>query len=276
MPVNNQLYNRQGDIWWNEHEPLSMLRTMLNPIRFGFFRAVLTDEGRIDPHGQTALDLGCGGGLLAEECARLGLLVTGVDPSMRSIRTAQEHAAESDLAINYLAGAGELLPFADASYDRIFCCDVLEHLENPTKVIAEISRVLKPNGFFLYDTINRTLRSKIAVIWLFQQWHWTSCAPPDLHDWNKFIKPRELRQMMVQYGLQPRSIVGIKPQANPIDLICQMRRCKSGQISYGELGRRMKMRAAADLSISYMGWAVKTRMNHPAYVCPQSSKVPIP
>ena len=186
-----------------------MLRTMLNPVRFGLFHTVLTDEGRIDPRGRTALDVGCGGGLLAEECARLGLLVTGIDPSTRSVLTAQEHAAQSDLTINYLAGVGEMLPFAEASYDVVFCCDVLEHLESPTRVIAESSRVLKPNGFFLYDTINRTLRSKIAVIWLFQQWHRTSCAPPDLHDWNKFIKPGELRKMMAQNGLQPRSMVGM-------------------------------------------------------------------
>ena len=230
---------------------------MLNPVRLGFFRAVLTDDGRIDPRGRTALDVGCGGGLLAEECARLGLQVTGIDPSMRSIRTAREHARESGLSINYLAGAGEVLPFAGASYDVVLCCDVLEHLENPAAVIAEISRVLKPNGFFLYDTINRTLRSKIAVIGLFQQWRWTSCAPPDLHDWRKFIQPRELRETMARYGLQHRGIVGMKPEANPIDLIRQMRKRKRGLISYGELGRRMQMRGVADLSISYMGWAVK-------------------
>lgn len=234
-----------------------MLRTMLNPVRFGFFRAVLTDEGRIDPRGRTALDVGCGGGLLAEECARLGLLVTGIDPSIRSVRTAQEHARGPDLTINYLAGSGELLPFVDASFDIVFCCDVLEHLENPATVIAEIFRVLKPGGYFLYDTINRTLRSRLAVIGLLQQWRWTRCAPPDLHDWNKFIKPAELREMMAQHGLDSRSVVGMKPQANPIDLIRQMRKRKRGQSSYGELGRRMKMRASADLSISYMGWAVK-------------------
>ena len=163
----------------------------------------------------------------------------------------------SGLAINYLAGAGELLPFGDASYDAVFCCDVLEHLEKPATVIAEISRVLKPNGLFLYDTINRTLRSKIGVIGLFQQWRWTSCASPNLHDWNQFIKPRELRETMAQYGLQSRTVVGMKPEANPIDLIRQMRKRKRGEISYGELGRRMKMRASADLAISYMGWAVK-------------------
>jgi len=234
-----------------------MLRTMLNPVRFGFFRAVLTDEGRIDPRGRTALDVGCGGGLLAEECARLGLSVTGIDPSTHSVRTAREHAWESGLAIDYLAGAGELLPFADASYDVVFCCDVLEHVEKPAIVIAEVSRVLKPNGLFLYDTINRTMRSKIGVIGLFQRWRWTSCVPSNLHDWNQFIKPRELRETMARYELQSRSAVGMKPQANPIDLIRQMRKRKRGQISYGELGRRMKMRVSADLSILYMGWAIK-------------------
>jgi 2-polyprenyl-6-hydroxyphenyl methylase/3-demethylubiquinone-9 3-methyltransferase len=170
---------------------------------------------------------------------------------------AGEHARESDLTIQYLAGAGERLPFADASYDVVLCCDVLEHLENPATVIAEMSRVLKPAGYFLYDTINRTLQSKLAVIGLFQQWRWTSCAPPDLHDWNQFIRPRELRAMMAQHGLDLRGVVGMKPEANPIDLIRQMRKRNRGLISYGELGRRMKLRASADLSISYMGWAVK-------------------
>ena len=127
MPIDNQLYDRPGDIWWNEQEPFSMLRTMVNPVRFEFFRAILTDEGRTEG---AALDVGCGGGLLAEECARFGLLVTGIDPSARSVRIAQEHAVQSDLTINYLAGAGERLPFVDASYDVVFCCDVLEHVES--------------------------------------------------------------------------------------------------------------------------------------------------
>jgi 2-polyprenyl-6-hydroxyphenyl methylase/3-demethylubiquinone-9 3-methyltransferase len=258
MPVDNQQYNRPGDIWWNEDESLSMLRTMVNPVRFGFFRSVLMDELRIDPHGRRALDVGCGGGLLAEEFGRLGLRITAIDPSCNSVLTAGRHAAESSLTIDYLAGAGEMLPFADGTYDIVFCCDVLEHLDDPGNVIAEISRVLKQGGVFFYDTINRTLRSRVAVIAVFQEWKWTSCSLPNLHDWNKFIKPTELRQLMAQHGLQHRAVVGMKPQGNPIGLIRQLRKRKRGEISYGELGRRMKMRAASDLSMSYMGWAVKS------------------
>src|SRR5882724_5131713 len=156
MPIDNQLYDRPGDIWWDEREPLSMLRTMLNPVRFGFFRSVLMDQMRIDPIGRTALDVGCGGGLLAEEFARLGPSVTGIDPSRSSLLAARKHAANSGLTIKYLAGRGESLPFADESYDIVFCCDVLEHVVNPDKAIAEIARVLKQDGVFLCDTINRT------------------------------------------------------------------------------------------------------------------------
>jgi len=261
MPIDNQLYDRPGDIWWDEREPLSMLRTMLNPVRFGFFRSALMDQMRIDPIGRTALDVGCGGGLLAEEFARLGLSVTGIDPSRSSLLAARKHAANSGLTIKYLAGRGESLPFADESYDIVFCCDVLEHVDNPDKVIAEIARVLKQDGVFLCDTINRTWRSKVAIIKLFQQWSWTRCAPANLHDWNKFIKPRELGAMMAQYGLQQRAAAGMQPHGNPLRIIRHMRECNRGRMSYGELGRRLKMRASRDLSISYMVWAVKRRLS---------------
>jgi 2-polyprenyl-6-hydroxyphenyl methylase/3-demethylubiquinone-9 3-methyltransferase len=258
MSVDNRLYDRNEDIWWGEDQPLHLLRTMLNPVRLGFFRDELINAMRMDLTGQRVLDVGCGGGLLAEEVARLGLLlVTGVDPSQRSLVTAFKHAAQSDLRVNYVAGVGELLPFSNASCDIVICCDVLEHVDTPAGVIEEIARVLKPKGIFFYDTINRTLISKLVVITLFQNWRVTSCAPANLHDWNKFIKPTELRDMMAQHGLQNRVLRGMRPSANPIDLICQMRKCKRGEISYGELGRRMKMRVADDVSISYIGWAMK-------------------
>ena len=257
MPVDNQLYDRGDDIWWSEDQPLSMLRTMLNPVRVVFFRDELISTKRIGLTGRRVLDVGCGGGLLTEEVAHLGLSVTGVDPSQRSLVTAREHAALSDLSINYIAGFGELLPFANASHDIVICCDVLEHVDTPNRVIGEIARVLKPNGIFFYDTINRTLISKVTVITLFQNWRVTSCAPANLHDWNKFIKPSELREIMAQHGLQNRVLCGMQPAANPIDLIRQMRKRKRGEISYGELGRRMKMRVTRDISISYIGWAVK-------------------
>jgi 2-polyprenyl-6-hydroxyphenyl methylase/3-demethylubiquinone-9 3-methyltransferase len=255
--TDNELYNRSGDIWWDEREHFSMLRTMLNPARFGFFRDVLENEL---PVGRRMLDVGCGGGLLAEEFARLGLSVTGVDPSLSSVTTARNHARQSSLEIDYLAAKGEKLPFANCSFDSVVCADVLEHLDSPPVVVAEISRVLKDGGVFLYDTINRTLRSKIAVIGLFQDWKWTRCAPPNLHDWNKFIKPRELREMLAQHGLLCRPVVGLQPRIGKIQSIRQLRKRSRGEISHGELGRRLQMRAVRDISMSYMGWALKSEV----------------
>src|SRR5690242_4673237 len=150
MPVDNTIYDNPNDIWWDERGILSPLRTMMNPGRFGYFRKILTETLGIDPHGKTALDVGCGGGLLAEEFARLGFAVTGIDPAEPSLGTARAHAAASGLEIEYQVGRGEHLPFADTSFDVVYCCDVLEHVDDLDRVIAEIARVLKGGGVFMY------------------------------------------------------------------------------------------------------------------------------
>jgi len=255
MAVDNELYNRPSDIWWDENEHLSMLRTMVNPARFGFFRDVLSKHAA--GRALRVLDVGCGGGLLTEEFARIGHAVTGIDPSYHSIATARAHAARESFAIEYAAGSGEKIPFADETFDAVSCCDVLEHVTKPADVIREIARVLKCGGLFLYDTINRTWRSKLAIIRAFQEWEWTSCAPPNLHSWNNFIRPPELRSMMAPVSLESRLMVGMKPSAGTIECLRQMRKRKRGEISYGELGRRMRMAESKDLSLSYMGYAVK-------------------
>ena len=257
MPVDNTLYNRPGDIWWDEHEPLSTLRTMVNPGRFPYFREVLTERLGIDPRGKAALDVGCGGGLLAEEFARLGCVVTGIDPSESSLATARAHAARSGLAIDYRAGVGEALPCADASFDIVYCCDVLEHVADLDRVIAEIARVLTPGGVFLYDTINRTLVSKVVVIKLAQEWPATRFVPPNLHDWRRFITPSELQQIMARHGLQQREVIGLRPPLNPIVVLRDIRLCKRGVISYGDLGRRLAFRRSKLRAGSYMGYALK-------------------
>ena len=91
MPVDNQLYDTMADSWWDESGVLHFLRG-INPARFGYMRRILIDELGIDPRGKRTLDVGCGGGLLAEEFARLGCAVTGVDPSEKSLAAARDHA----------------------------------------------------------------------------------------------------------------------------------------------------------------------------------------
>src|SRR6266702_3759820 len=123
MPVDNELYDRLSDTWWGDEGTLSMLRTALNPARFPWLRATLTQTLGREPRGLRTLDVGCGGGLLAEEFARLGCQVTGVDPSEPSLATAGKHAQQSGLDITYQVGVGEHLPFEDASFDIAVCCD---------------------------------------------------------------------------------------------------------------------------------------------------------
>jgi SAM-dependent methyltransferase len=119
MPVDNDLYNRDAHLWWADTGSCSLLRTGLNPVRFAYFRQVLTDHLHGEPTGKRVLDIGCGGGLLAEEFARLGCHVVGIDPSPPSIAVAQAHARASGLGIEYGVAAGEQLPFATASFDIV-------------------------------------------------------------------------------------------------------------------------------------------------------------
>ena len=99
-----------------------------------------------------------------------------------------------------------------ASFDVVYCCDVLEHVNNVPQVIAETARVLRPGGTYLYDTINRTLRSRWIVIKLLQEWRWTALMPPGLHDWKLFIRPAELQRELVRHGLMPGGLTGLKPR----------------------------------------------------------------
>ena len=257
MPVDNQLYDRLADTWWNDDSLLSLLRTSINPARFGYMRRVLVEELGIDPRGKTALDVGSGGGLLAEEFARLGFRVTGIDPSAESVATAREHAESESLEIEYTVGAGEQLPFPDESFDIAYCCDVLEHVDDLDRVLAETSRVLKPGGIYLYDTINRTRRSKLVVINLMQEWRSTALMEPNLHDWDMFIKPSELTAAMARAGLENRDVVGIGPARNPVSLLIDMRRRARGDMTYGDFGARNKFRETRDKSLLFAGHALK-------------------
>src|SRR5712692_9720409 len=256
MPVDNDLYDRLAATWWDPQGFLHVLRA-LNPARFGYMRRVLLDEFRLTPAGRRALDVGCGGGLLAEEFARLGFAVTGVDPSARSLDAARAHAAEAGLSIEYRQASGEALPFAESSFDVVYCCDVLEHVTDLARVIAESARVLKAGGVYLYDTINRTPQSKLILIKLFQEWGWTSFMPPRLHDWEMFIRPSELARLLEQQGLRPGRVRGLKPRANPVTILRALRARKLGRLSYREAAERIDLGESPDTSVLYLGYAQK-------------------
>jgi 2-polyprenyl-6-hydroxyphenyl methylase / 3-demethylubiquinone-9 3-methyltransferase len=195
-----EYYNLNADKWWQEGEVLN-LSNYLNESRFKFFSQYIHDW-----KGLQVLDIGCGGGLACEFLAKQEAIVYGIDISCNSIKIAQEHAHQNQLMINYYCGTAENLPFEANQFDVILCCDVLEHINNWQKVIAEAHRVLKPKGIFLFDTINQTFKSKLIMIWLLESI--LRRLPQGMHDWSKFIKLEEMYSIMQESGFREILIKG--------------------------------------------------------------------
>ncbi|WP_094273015.1 bifunctional 2-polyprenyl-6-hydroxyphenol methylase/3-demethylubiquinol 3-O-methyltransferase UbiG [Rhodococcus sp. OK302] len=257
LVIDNDVYNRVGESWWEEDNPLNLLHGSLTPGRFAYFRRVLAEHRGSDYSGLCALDIGSGGGFLAEEFTRIGFRVVGVDPSAVSVDTARRHAASGDLDIEYRIGVGERLPVPDSSFDVAYCCDVLEHVSDLDAVITETARALKPGGLYLFDTINRTLVSKLVAIKIMQEWRVTRMFDTPIHDWSMCVRPGELEPVMERHGLQLGEIVGLGPRSkNPLRLL-DLARAGGVRLSYGELSRRLDFGQIRTTAISYMGYAVK-------------------
>ena len=257
MPINNEIYSTQSTGWWEENHFLHLLKTGMNPARFGYFHDVLTRQLALDPAKLALLDVGCGGGVLSEEFARTGCQVTGIDPSAPSLEVARWHAAGSGLQIDYREARGEEIPFEEGRFGVVVCCDVLEHVGDLEKVIGEVARVLKHGGALCYDTINRTEASRKENIFAAQQFPLTSFFPPDTHVWEKFITPDEILALFEQAGLENRAMTGLRSGLPDLQVAGLLFQRKLGLLTYAELGRRLKFTAGGGLEASYLGWAVK-------------------
>jgi 2-polyprenyl-6-hydroxyphenyl methylase/3-demethylubiquinone-9 3-methyltransferase len=255
--INNEFYKQSGDIWWNPNEPLNLLETVVNPARVGYFRRIIFEELKIPADKMTALEVGCGGGILCEEIAKMGFRTTGLDPSEQAVEAARKHASQSGKQIEYRTGVGEKIPFSDASFDVVFCCDVLEHVTDVGQVISEISRVLKPGGFFFYDTINRTPISRLVAIKLWQEWPAFAFMPKDLHVWQMFIKPKELLSHLRKNGFENKGLRGISPETNPLAMMFYLWKRAKGDLTVRDLGKKLKLKESGDKTVLYAGWARK-------------------
>src|SRR5881296_1283937 len=226
-----RLVERVPGVWWSDAGPFAGLHE-LNAVRVEYFRRVFGGFG-----GKRVLDVGCGGGILAEALAAEGADVTAIDPSEKSLAAAREHARRAGLAIDYRRGTAEGLTGAglEGTFDLVFAVDVLEHVDDLDRTRAAIAAVLAPGGGLGFLTHNRTIAAFLQLIWDEEYVHHT--MPEGFHDFTRFITPDELTEGLARNGMVVQEMQGV---------------ARAGDGS----GRRV---LTADLTITYVGWALRTR-----------------
>jgi len=196
-----------GD-WWDPDGASKMLHR-LNPVRLGYIRDRIDqhwhlDECKLRPlEGRTALDVGCGAGLLAEPLARMGATVTAVDAAPELITAAKAHADASGLAIDYRAIGVEGL---GGRFDLITAMEVIEHVADPSAFVASLAARLAPGGLLILSTPNRTAWSRLITITLAEG---TGRIPRGTHHYDEFITPEEMTAMLSAVGMEVTDVEGI-------------------------------------------------------------------
>ncbi len=196
-----------GD-WWDPNGSEAMLHK-LNPVRLKYIRDMVDQHWALDEHsrtpleGKSALDVGCGAGLLAEPLARLGAKVTAIDASAELIDVALAHAAAMELEIAYLTAAIEE---ADGQFDLITCMEVIEHVADPGEFVKALVTRLAPDGLLILSTPNRTSWSRLIVIVIGEG---TGRIPKGTHDFDKFITPERMKVLLADAGLKCLDVEGV-------------------------------------------------------------------
>ena len=198
--------------WWN---PTGKFRPLhqIGPPRLSFIRSAAETHFKLDTKavrvlsGLTVLDIGCGGGLIAESLARLGAKVTGIDPAERNIAIAKGHAEPQGLTIDYRASRVEDLVTSGERFDIVTCLEVVEHVPDVSAFIAECSKVLRPGGLIVFSTINRTLKAwALAIVGAEYVLRW---LPRGTHQWDRFVTPEELTRHCADAGLSAPRFEGM-------------------------------------------------------------------
>ncbi|MBV9841626.1 MAG: bifunctional 2-polyprenyl-6-hydroxyphenol methylase/3-demethylubiquinol 3-O-methyltransferase UbiG [Sphingomonadaceae bacterium] len=236
-PAEAEHFGRMAADWWDPRGSSAMLHR-LNPARLRYIRQRIDDHWRGDTTvlkplaGKRALDVGCGGGLLAEPLARLGAEVTGLDAAAPTIAVARAHAERQGLAIDYRIGGIESLttsppPFVSSEvetrpstalrtygncarpsdrFDLITSLEVVEHAADPDAFVRGLAAALAPDGLLILSTPNRTPFSKLAVVTLGES---LGGIPRGTHDWSKFLTPAELGALVEAAGLRVDDVTGL-------------------------------------------------------------------
>lgn len=187
--------------WWNPKGEMRPLHEM-NPVRANYI------DQRAPVAGQKVLDIGCGGGLLSEALAHRGAQVTGIDLGELPLQVAREHAAQSQLTIDYRQQSAEdLAAEAPASFDIITCMEMLEHVPDPAAIIGACQRLLKPGGQAFFSTLNRTPKAWLLAVVGAE--YVLKLLPKGTHEYAKFIRPSELSGHIRQHNMRVQDISGM-------------------------------------------------------------------
>lgn len=198
--------------WWDPDGPMKPLHR-INPVRLSFIRDVTCRHFGRDPKQAgvmtdlTALDVGCGAGMLCEPLARMGASVTGLDPAQENIAVARAHAAAGGLEIDYRGELVEDVAAAGERFDIVTAMEVIEHVPDPARFVAACCQAVKPDGLLLMATLNRTRKAwALAIVGAEYVLRW---VPRGTHDWNRFVTPEELTAFIAGGGLTVRQTEGV-------------------------------------------------------------------
>jgi 2-polyprenyl-6-hydroxyphenyl methylase / 3-demethylubiquinone-9 3-methyltransferase len=192
--------------FWDPHGEFRPLH-LLNPVRMGFITA------RTELTGCPVLDVGCGGGLLAEALARAGARVSAIDLAPGMIEVARLHAAEAGLAIDYRVAPAEALAAAQpGAFAVVTCMEMLEHVPDPSAMVKTLAQLVRPGGSVFVSTLNRNLRSFLTAIVGGE--YLTRLIPRDTHEYERLIRPAELARWARAAGLNLNAMAGI--ELNPL------------------------------------------------------------
>jgi len=198
--------------WWDPTSEFKPLHA-INPLRLGWIESITTLSGK------KVLDVGCGGGILAESLSKAGGIVTGIDLSAKALKVAELHQLESGTSVRYRSIAAEDLAKEEPEqYDVVTCMEMLEHVPDPSSVVQACASLCKPGGNIFFSTLNRNPKSYLFAI--IGAEYILKLLPKGTHEYDKFIKPSELANFTRQAGLELNEIKGMA--YNPITQIYRL------------------------------------------------------
>jgi len=203
-------FSKMANEWWDPEGKFKPLHKF-NPTRIKYIKENIINNFKLKNKfrplsGINILDIGCGGGLLSEPMSRMGANVTGIDASDKNIKIAKLHSKKNKLKINYLCSSPEKLKITK-KFDVILNMEIVEHVEDTDFFLKSCSKLLKKNGLMFVATINKTLKSYIfAIIGAEYVLRW---LPIGTHEWEKFVKPEDLKKILMKYDLSLNKLEGM-------------------------------------------------------------------